>query len=131
MQFSVYENIQALKGKLYEQSFPLYSSTPSRDLINPGLSFNLYSDIVPLNQGRDTHNKVQAKGNEILESQTVENQTGSGLSNEQLQYSFQHPRPIKTETLFIKKSSTKRQNDSPEDKEFKKSKKMKHKFQFV
>jgi len=131
MQFSVYENIQALKGKLYSQHFPIYSSTPNKNLINPGFGFNLYSDIVPLNNGHVSQNQVHAKNNEILESQTVENQTGSGLTNEQLQYSFQHPKPIKIETLHLKKTATKRPKDSAEDNSSKKSKKMRHKFQFV
>jgi len=131
MQFSVSESINALKGKLYVQPYPFYSSTPSQDLINPGFSLNLYSDIVPLNNGRDSQYKVVAKGNEILESETVENQTGSGLTNEEIQHSFQHPRPIKTETLYIKKSQGKRKIESSEQCDVKKPKKIKHKFQFV
>jgi len=130
MQFSVSESIHALKGKLYEQSFPLYSSTPADDLVNPGYSFNLYSDIVPVNGHTSPHN-VQAKGNEILTSQSVENQTGSGLTAEQIQHSFQHPRPIKTEVLHVKKTPTKRQNQDFEGNGLKKSKKNNHKFQFV
>jgi len=125
MQFSMSENIHALKGKLHTQSFPILSSTPGKDLINPGFAYNLYTDIVPLNSGHTTEHKIFAKDNEILESQTVENQTGSGLSKEQIQYSFQHPRPIKTETLILNKTATKRQHESEQSFEDNKDNKMK------
>jgi len=129
MQFSVSETIHALKGRLHTQSFPIFSSTPGKELINPGFGFNLYTDIVPLNSGHGGDHKLLAKGNEILESQSVENQTGSGLTKEEIQYSFQHP--IKTETLYLKNNPRKRKHESLEDKSIKKSKKPKHKFQFV
>lgn len=133
MQFTVYQNIQALKGQLLDQSFPTYSSTPGKDRINPGFSFNMYSDIVPLNYGQDSGHKVHPKDTEIMQSQSVENQTGSGLSSEEIKYSFLHPRPIRTEILYTKKQPMKRSIDSidsSKEKDVKKSKK-KHKFQLV
>lgn len=132
MQFSVSESINSLNGHLYDQSFPNFSSTPAKERINPGLVFQMYTDVVPLHYANDlnlnaVHQKKDTDG-EMLQSQQNENQTGSGYED-LIKHSFQHPRPIQTEVLLPVKKS-KRKNDINQDGGAHTGKKIKHKFQF-
>lgn len=130
MQFSVSQSIQNFQSNLLSAS-PFYSSTPAKDLINPGFGIQLYSDIVPLHSAIGSHQIEQkVQENAIVEVEKTENQTGSGKSEEELiQFSFQHPKPIKTELLEVHKRGKRRSDKNGE--ESKQSKKIKHNFQFA
>jgi len=130
-------------GNLYTQSHPSYSSKPVTDLVNPGLNLCLYSDIVPIFHGEFDY-KIKKnvdlgekdKQNEDEKSQNLNIQSGSGINSEDLiDFSFNHPKRIKTETVRLPKQKTiKRQSTSSNEAEepFKKPKlNGQHKFQLI
>jgi len=128
MNFSVSKTIQNLGTHIFSNSSNIYSSTPALDFVNPGVNIRLYTDVVPIHAGQLTHNietKVQKDEesetkSEIRRNEDDENQRGAGIDKEQnaIDYSFLHPRPIKTEVMqtFQMKQSKKRKSEENTEK---------------
>lgn len=139
MDFSVARSLLALGGRFYSNAHCTYSSAPKDDFVNPGINLKLYADVVPINSGHNsldylieqkiekaTHSTEAIKNND-----EIDNQKGAGTSvNHDLEQSFMHPRPIKTELVLLEKKSRKRKKEQDQQSETKPTK-VNHKFQFV
>jgi len=101
MNFSLAKTIEAYGGKVHSGYFNLYTSTPSKDLINPGFNLQLYSDVVPLSGGQTQTQYLQEKTEAKSSNDEKEDKDGFGKEDEKIIHSFEHPRPIKTETIEV------------------------------
>ena len=136
MDFGVSKTIGSLGVRQFSNFHPFYTSQPAIDLVNPGVNMQLYSDIVPIFVGSQTH-KIEQKVQEtqVNDSNGSNLQNGAGMDNEKLiEHSFLHPRPIKTEMIqLLKANPLKRKSDQKS--EFIVTKKIKneksHKFSLV
>lgn len=132
MDFSLAQSIQSFGGRILSVPVATYTSTPANCKFNPGFNVRLYSDIVPIKfSSHQNKNRVEYKSNEEeIDLESIEtDQTGDGI-DANIAKSFQHPWPIKTETLevFERSKGQKRKNSDVKEA---KPKKIKHKFQFV
>ena len=101
MDFGVSKTIGSLGVRQFSNFHPFYTSQPAIDLVNPGVNMQLYSDIVPIFVGSQTHKIEQT----VQETQ-VNVSNGSNLLN------GLHPRPIKTEMIeLLKAKPLKRKSD--------------------
>lgn len=101
MNYSLSKTIQAYGGQIRSGNFNLYTSTPSIDLVNPGFNLRLYSDIVPLTAGQTQTEYFKEKIEDKKGNDEKVDKDGFGKEEEMIEHSFEHPRPIKTETIEV------------------------------
>lgn len=98
------------------------------------MNINLYEDIVPIVSGSfptKIEKKIEDNSDNSMTKEVTKGQDGSGF-DKIIEKSFQHPRPIKTETIVLK--TNKRQKEAKSEEEGpprKERKNVKHKFQFA
>ena len=132
MEYSVANNSGNI-SELYGSPFPLLSSQPAHDLVNPGLGqmVNLFDVIVPM-RGRALHTiekKVELKEDTSEEKIEAKDQIGAGKLNVEIAESFQ--KPIVTDSIvFPKEEGEKKRKDKSAPPPNKKIK-VAHKFHVV
>ena len=104
MEYSVANNSGNI-SELYGSPFPLLSSQPAHDLVNPGLGqmVNLFDVIVPM-RGRALHTiekKVELQEDTSEEKIEAKDQIGAGKLNVEIAESFQ--KPIVTDSIVFPK----------------------------
>lgn len=107
MNFGVSKTIENYQPQLFHNYFPVLSSEPALNLTNPGISLQLYSEVVPLTS-QHAYKRIEQKIEEENEALSTPVQDGKGIDEEKLKKSLLHPRPIKTEILEVFKSEKKR-----------------------
>ncbi|MBM3939003.1 MAG: hypothetical protein FJ333_10195 [Sphingomonadales bacterium] len=143
MDFSVFKAINNLRPTVTKKTFIQTSSTPSRNLVFPGIGHCIkgpsFSVALPLKHHDQIH--IKQKTEEQKSEEVTEPQTGGGSNDEAkideiLLHSMKHPRMIETSSVTFEKPVKRKSNDSygkgtegpPKKKQ--NSKTMTHKFSF-